>query len=281
MKINQRLALSAAVIAFSVLAFSHRVEAQAIPSVPIGVLSAHPTVVQTGTKPKLSWSILYPSTVGDVATITLPGTLTVTDQIFVGIQIIGTEVSTGATPEVPYNTDLRISINDSSYTQLFYGDQSDVDPGDFLYVKKLQPGDTIDLGGRYVNSDNTWSPFYTTQSGNKQVIALVDGDTPLTTFPLYQSSTLESYLKPYLDASGKVDIGPMNVLVMMELGQTDHSKTSFDYQDQVVLVTFSTKNPSNNGHGNNLDGVDSSNPGAGSGGPNGSVDPSGGYDDER
>jgi len=37
---------------------------------------------------------------------------------------------------------------------------------------------------------------------------------------------------------------------------------------------------SNNGHGNNTDGVDSSNPGQGNGGPNGEVDPSGGMDDE-
>jgi hypothetical protein len=44
-------------------------------------------------------------------------------------------------------------------------------------------------------------------------------------------------------------------------------------------VTFSKKHP-NNGHGNNLDGVDSSNPGKGKGGPNGAVDPSGGIDDE-
>ena len=36
----------------------------------------------------------------------------------------------------------------------------------------------------------------------------------------------------------------------------------------------------NNGHGNNVDGVDSSNPGGGGGGPNGEIDPSGGVDDE-
>ncbi len=36
----------------------------------------------------------------------------------------------------------------------------------------------------------------------------------------------------------------------------------------------------NNGHGNNLDGVDSSNPSQGGGGPNGMDDPSGGVDDE-
>ncbi|MGL5017736.1 MAG: hypothetical protein ACRDBP_06365 [Luteolibacter sp.] len=37
----------------------------------------------------------------------------------------------------------------------------------------------------------------------------------------------------------------------------------------------------NNGHGNNLDGVDSSNPGRGSGGPNGAIDLSAGFDDEK
>jgi len=38
---------------------------------------------------------------------------------------------------------------------------------------------------------------------------------------------------------------------------------------------------SNNGHGNNVDGVDSSNPGRGRGGPNGREDPSGSVDDEK
>lgn len=40
-------------------------------------------------------------------------------------------------------------------------------------------------------------------------------------------------------------------------------------------------NESNNGHGNNIDGVDVSNPGRGNGGPNGRQDPSGTIDDER
>ena len=87
-------------------------------------------------------------------------------------------------------------------------------------------------------------------------------------------------MKPYLDSTGKVKVGPMSVLVMMELGESNHMSPCFDYQDQVLLVTFSSKHP-NNGHGNNLDGVDSSNPGQGSGGPNGAIDPSAGVDDEK
>ena len=161
---------------------------------------------------------------------------------------------------------------------MFYGTQALVLPAYLLYIKKHGTNTVIDFAGRYV-TNGSWSPLYTTRSANLQVIALVNGSTPPTTFPLYQSSQLAAYLRPYLDATGKIKIGPMSVIIMMELGQTDHGATCFDYQDMVLLVTFATKHP-NNGHGNNLDGVDSSNPGQGHGGPNGMVDPSGGVDDE-
>lgn len=281
MKTSQLAALAAASCSLCALA-PDRLAAQTIPSIPMGVVSAYPTVVQTGTKPMLTWSILYPSTVGDVATVTLPGTLTTTEPIFVAVQIIGTGVTSGDTTQgsTPLNTEVRMSINGGSYVQLFYGTQAAVDPTQYLYTKKLDDNVTIDFGGRCVKN-NAWTPFYTTKSANQQVVALVNGDTPPTNSPLHQSSNLASYLKPYLDASGKVMIGPMSVLIMMELGQTNHNASSFDYQDQIILVSFSTKNPKNNGHGNNIDGVDSSNPGNGSGGPNGGIDPSGGVDDER
>jgi len=52
-----------------------------------------------------------------------------------------------------------------------------------------------------------------------------------------------------------------------------------------VLAPSPARVKSNNGHGNNIDGVDSSNPGKGVGGPTGKKnsgeDPSGGVDDER
>ena len=56
------------------------------------------------------------------------------------------------------------------------------------------------------------------------------------------------------------------------------------YQEgEPTTITWSISRPlgnTNNGHGNNVDGVDSSNPGIGGGGPNGSVDESTGTDDE-
>lgn len=48
-----------------------------------------------------------------------------------------------------------------------------------------------------------------------------------------------------------------------------------------VLMQIRVAGKNNNGHGNNEDGVDSSNLGQGKGGPNGGVDESDGFDDEK
>ena len=276
--------LSVAVICSNVLVSPRLLATQSgsstIPSMPAGALSAYPTVAQTGTRPTLTWGILYPSKVSDLVVVQPPGTLIPNATVYATVQIVGSRVSgsDAAQGSTPISTDARVSLNGGSYQQLFFGSQADVDPAKQLYIKKLAANETLNFGGRYVSQD-AWTPFYTTQSSNMQVVALVNGSTPPTRLPLYQSSTLAGYLKPYLDASGQVSIGPMSVLILMELGQTSHSSSSFDYQDQVLLVTFSLKHP-NDGHGNNLDGVDVSNPGQGHGGPNGEVDPSGGVDDE-
>jgi hypothetical protein len=293
MKTIQRAALTAAVTTIGALAPSlcpaqgngnGNNNPSTIPAMPVGSLSAFPTIVQTGTKPTLTWSILYPSKVSNLATITPPGTITIdVNNTTVTVQPIGTGI-TACDPNqatVPLPAEARISLNGSAYTQIFYGTQTDVNPNWVLYSKKLMKGNKIDFGGRFVRS-NQWSPFYTTKSSNMQVVALVKGDTPPTSFLLHQSPALANYLKPYLDASGKVNIGPLSILILMELGQTTHSMPCFDYQDMALLLTFNGK--TNNGHGNNLDGVDSSNPGRGRGGPTGlnntGQDPSGGVDDE-
>ena len=253
---------------------------QAIPAIPTAAFSANPAVVQTGTYPTLTWSITYPSRVGDVATITPPGQVGLTQSMYVSVRPVGVGVTaTGRTEDVStIPVDLRMSVNGGGYVQLFYGTNAVVEPGYSLYIKKLQPSTSINFGGSYVTGGQS-SPFYTTKSGNMQVISLVDGDSIPTTFDLRQSGKLAEYLKPYVDGTGKVKVGPMNVLVLFELGETNHGSGNFDYQDAALIVNFATKHP-NNGHGNNLDGVDSSNPGKGSGGPNGAVDPSGGVDDE-
>lgn len=257
---------------------------EAIPSLPVGVLTANPTNVQAGTKTKLAWSIVYPSAVEDVATISPPGSIVLEEPLFVSVRPVGvgpTECRS-STDKGTINAEARLSVNGSSFVQLFYGTNDDVDPSTSLYIKRLGKGSTINFGGRFVKN-GSWTPFYTTRSSNFQIIALVDGDAVPTTFDLNGSGKLASYLEPYINKStGKISLSPLNLLILMELAETNHESVCYDYQDMVLMVTFSQNHP-NNGHGNNLDGVDSSNPGQGSGGPNGQVDESfinGGVDDE-
>ena len=67
-----------------------------------------------------------------------------------------------------------------------------------------------------------------------------------------------------------VDVVPPNVI-----------KPKKDLKMKVRVLGASIQEAkSNNGHGNNADGVDSSNPGNGNGGPNGAIDLSNGIDDE-
>ncbi len=280
MKTSHLAAVTVAFIAAGTLVSPRALAQSKIPSVPVGVMSAFPTVVQTGTKPTLTWGILYPSTLGELVGVNPSGTLTPTQPLYVSVQPVGTGVTAcdPAQSATATYAEARLSLNGGAYKQLFYGTQTNVEPAYSMYIKKVGAGDRIDFGGRYVKN-GAWSPFYTSYSANLQIVALVNGAVPPTTFSLYQSSSLANYLRPYLDSTGKVAIGPLSVLIMMEFGQTNHSATCFDYQDMILLVSFNTKHP-NNGHGNNLDGVDSSNPGQGSGGPNGAVDPSGGVDDE-
>ncbi|MCW1921636.1 hypothetical protein OKA05_03670 [Luteolibacter arcticus] len=303
MKTSRLAALAAASLATCAFV-SGAAQAQtttADPLSPVGVMTAFPTMVQTGTKPTLTWSIMHPARVGsgqtggggngngngngggdgaeELAVVNPPGTIIPTTDCYVTVQIVGSGPTDCRNPNATKPpTDLRVSVNGSLYDQLFYGTQSNVNSSQKLFIKKVRAGQTVDFGGRFL-VNGAWSPFYTTRSGNLQVVALVNGDTYPASTKFNGQAAMASYLKPYVDSSFKVKIGPLSVLLVMELAQTSHSSPCFDYQDQVVLVSLSRKHP-NNGHGNNLDGVDSSNPGQGSGGPNGAVDPSGGYDDE-
>ena len=68
-----------------------------------------------------------------------------------------------------------------------------------------------------------------------------------------------------------VDILPPNII-----------KPKKDLKMRVRILGAALRDAkANNGHGNNVDGVDSSNPGQASDGPTGAVDPSSGFDDER
>lgn len=235
-----------------------------VPLMPSGWLSAYPTVVQTGTKPTLTWGINYPSIVKDYITITVPATITTKEKLDCEVRVLGAGVTAGNSSGYTFvPTEAQISDNGGSYTRIFYGTNLNVNPNTVVWSKKnMAKNRTLRFGGRYYYN-NSWGNTYTSTSSSQNVRTLVNGDTPPSNIPQWNAPSLEEFLRPYLDPSGRVKIGPMDVIVFMELTHTNQSDPGYDLQDMVLLVTFKSLavNNTNNGHGNNIDGVDSSNPG--------------------
>ncbi|MBC7980492.1 MAG: hypothetical protein H7Y36_08020 [Armatimonadetes bacterium] len=254
-----------------------------IPSVPGGWLTAFPTVVQTGTKPTLTWSITYPSTVTNYVTITQPGTITTTDQLDVDIKVIGSGVTTGGCAASNVNwvpAQAMVSVNGGTFISIFYGTNPQVNPNLLVWSKRVNKNTVFRFGGRYFQN-GAWSTTYTSSGGTNNIRVLKNGEYPPTAYPLNTSTHVKSFMQPYLDGGGRIKIGPLDVIVMMELTQSDANINSPCYNLQDIVLLMTCKPKGNNGHGNNIDGVDVSNPGNGHGGPNGQVDPSGTVDDER
>jgi hypothetical protein len=235
------------------------------PKVPSGWISAYPTKVQTGTKPTLTWGINYPSIVEDYVTITPPATISADEEVDCEIRVLGAGVTVSTYGSNSYSfvpTEALVSYDGGSYQRIFYGTNHDVKPNQVVYSRTVSKNDTLRFGGRYYYNKN-WGPYFHSDSGTKNVRSLVNGDVPPSNVPDYNAPSLESFIKPYLSPAGKVYIGPMDVIVFMELTHYDSqmSDSGYDLQDMVLLVTFKSKAKTNNGHGNNIDGVDSSNPG--------------------
>ncbi|WP_226895666.1 hypothetical protein [Luteolibacter marinus] len=208
----------------------------------------------------MTWNITYPSSVKDVVEVD-DNSITPKEPLCATIRVLGAGVTVGSGKSYSFvPTEAKVSYNGGSYEQVFYGTNDDVKPNKVVFYKDMTQGETLRFGGRYYYN-GSWGPYFTSQSGTDNVRTLVNGDIPPTTNPMHTAPTLESFIKPYLDAEGRVKIGPMDVIVFMELTHYDSQKSDqgYDLQDMVLLVTFGCKN--NNGHGNNADGVDSSNPG--------------------
>ncbi len=263
-------ALIVAVGLFLTSVFSSSAQTQ-MPILPLARFSASPSIVQTGTYPTLSWNIFYPTSIRGVADISASGSCTVLEDLYVSVRPLGVNVTGHYLDTTNQATEMRVSLNGTGYERIFYGYKEDIDASYPTYIKKLSKGDTLDFGGRFVRNGE-WTSFYTTKSRSLKVVPLINGDT-------VKHDDVAAYLKPYVDGGNHARLGPLSFLIVMELAETAENE-NFDYKDAALLVSFSKMHP-NNGHGNNIDGVDVSNPSVGQGGPNGAEDLSGGVDDEK
>lgn len=243
MKTTSHLAAVKAVVLAScgLFAASTQLNAQAAsPSIPVGWLTAFPTVVQTGTKPTLTWDISYPSVVKDFVTVIPPATVSPKQDLDVEVRVLGNgvTVSTSGGGFNFVNAEAVLSFNNGSYNQIFYGTNNNVNPNTIVWSRnRIRANQTLRFGGRFFHNNN-WGTLFTSSSGTQNVQTLVNGDTPPSRVPEHGAPTLESFIRPYLGPNGKVKIGPMDVIVFMEFTHTNQNDSGYDQQDMVLLVTF-------------------------------------------
>lgn len=241
MKKSRSAALAAAAFALCTLV-SGLAHGQQEPS---GNLSTPQAFVQYGTKPNLAWNITYPEIIKDLVTIKPPGTITPKTKVKMEVRVIGASVkvvwknSWGAITRWEWApTEAQMSVNKGAYSRIFYNTQANVQPNMVVKTLTCDVGQDINFGGRY-NLDG-WSYLYTSTNSSQNVVALINGDIPPTTTPLYQQPTIEDFIKPYLDGSGRISIGSKDVIYLMELTHTDKRDGGFDLQDLALLVTFTS-----------------------------------------
>jgi hypothetical protein len=241
MKTNPLAAIAAAALTLCVLASPQAYSQSADPSIPVGSLSAHPTVVQTGTKPLLTWSISYPSQVTSVVTVGPTGTMTPLRDLYLDLRVLGAQIGDGSSWYIVEA--YRKLENATSFTRFFRGKQTDVNPSTIYHTQLVRQARPIDIQGRVASNSSSnpsaWQAFFSTGTTTQNVRALVNGDSPPSYVPAFANqSNIKSTLSPYIDASGKIRIGPMDVIFIFELWGTATNQSYFDMQDLVVLATF-------------------------------------------
>jgi hypothetical protein len=247
MKTTSHLAaVSAAVLTICALAPNRAVAQAQTPSIPVGSLDAYPTVVQTGTKPTLTWSITHPTIITSFVDITAPpnGTITPKTTLTMDVRVLGAQVGT-STEWYKVQAEVKAE-GSSSFLKFFDAKQSAVNPTQKYYTRTVTQNKAITFRGRVAssssNSPSSWQAWYQTglSTGNN-VRALVNGDTPPNYVPAFNNqSTIKSAIGPYIQ-NGKINIGPMDVIIIYELWGTATNQSYFDMQDLILLVTF-TKN---------------------------------------
>ncbi|WP_035602334.1 hypothetical protein [Haloferula sp. BvORR071] len=206
-------------------------------NVPTGTLTVDRDLLRIGTKSQVTWNITYPTpNVTSVIDIVTPNTVKPKQDLTMKVRVLGASFQESVTSFLP--VEVMMSKNNSAWSRVFYGLQSSVLPNLVLTSQTVKKGDLLNFGGRGYR-DNKWLPLYNTSQNTDNLVMLKNGDRVPSTVPALNGNTIESFLKPYMDTSTKeVKIGDRDLILLMELGQTDPNNSGFDLQDLVVLVTF-------------------------------------------
>ena len=228
--------------------FSMALVLGAIPSVlaveiPTGTISSNEKIVQAGTFPTLNWSVSYPETVDEWITIEPDGKVTPKLDLIMQVRNLAADVQSRSTywngwryvysyRYIGVKTHGR--VNNQNWRTLFNGIQPDVDAQRVVWQEEVEEGDSITFRSKV---NYTGYSYYYSGTNSANVVLLKAGDTPPSFVTWDTQATLGTHIAPYLDANGRIDIGPRDVIVAFELTHTMPGSNG-DMQDMIMLLTF-------------------------------------------
>lgn len=223
-----RLALACGILAAATL------PAMSQTDVPRGTLNVDRDLVRVGTRSNLNWTIQYPATIADIVNVAPSGTIVPKKDLKMRVRVLGVAFQSGSTL-LPL--DAYWSINNGSWTGYFYGTGPQVNSSTVLIDRVVKSNDKIDFGARGWGG-GSWLPFNHTRATTQYVVVLGKGSQAPSYAPAYNQSSAKSFLRPYLDASGKINIGERDLIILWEASTALPGTTYFDMQDLVILVSF-------------------------------------------
>jgi hypothetical protein len=175
---------------------------------------------------------------------TSPTVVTSSEELNMRVRVLGVKFSSstnginakgGNSSEQP--VEVVWSKNKSTWSRIFYGTQSTVDPTVAVLDTVIAKTDIVDFGARGYLSN--WLPLYCTSSACNNLIVLKNGDPTPPQIASKKNGQINGFLKSYLSNDLQtVKIGDGELLILVELDQTEPFAVGFDYQDLGLLVTF-------------------------------------------
>lgn len=224
--------------------------AQSSVAIPTGSLEVDAKLVRQGTAPKVSWVINYPQAIEDIIKIKPDDTIVPKVDVEMKVKMIGVGLSNG----IIWSPAQVIMAVNGQWTQVFWGLDSWINPNSVLLQKEVDKNERIEFASRFQDWALYSRPFSSWYyNGSHRIKVLTNGDVPPTLAAGYpQQTSVEDYLRPYLDGNNRLELGPRDVIYVAELTSNTFGAWGFDQQDAITLVNFtpmSEKNKGNNGRG--------------------------------
>ena len=169
----------------------------------------------------------------DYFTVDDDHSLVATNDCIATIRVLGKAITYGAGgPDCAVQAGAK--FGSENWDWLFNGAQV---YGGEEYSRQISAGTRVSVEGRA--SYGSWSRTYKSTVDHRQVLVLVDGDTPPQFAPFDGQPEITSFCSSVIDAAtGKVTIEKHQAVFLFELGTTNMSSSAADFQDLVLLVDF-------------------------------------------